>query len=194
MAIALTTGVVHLPFGERPQYGSPYPEGLAVAHRAITGDASGNPLTLSILADAGFLYRLELLQVARGAAAIIQTHLITSHRWASDRSGLGDSAFDLNWQMVGLAATTFATYTLITGSAARGPSPLTEIRRFPMGRTDNVPLQQLMLITFDINVDTITHEFAVVLTYWRKEALALPGFLSSFFEAPVIPTPLKQGA
>jgi len=194
MALTPTTGIIHLPFGERPQYGSPYPEGIAVGFISQTGDGSGGNILATFNADAGFLYRLELMQLTRGSPNIVIAHTLTSHRWASERSGLGTTSFDLNWPLTFFGTTAFAVAQLAGGANGRGPWPLEMIRRLPIGRTDSVLLQPIITMTVDINVTAITHEFAVTLTYWRKEALSFPGFLSSFYEAPVVPTSLKLGA
>ncbi|KKK83232.1 hypothetical protein LCGC14_2795450 [marine sediment metagenome] len=185
MALATTLGMVHLPFGERPQYGSPYPEGMAVAHSDVADDASGGDHTFTILADGGFLYRLELVNLVRGSGTIANLHIITSHRWASDKSGLGNSAFDLNWDLIGAS--------VLPGFSVYGFNPLNNLggvsmlRRFPMGRTEGVALQQVINLTVISQVNTITNEMSFVFTYWRKESLYQPGFLSSFFEAPASP-------
>ena len=200
MAVAATGSVIHLPFGERPQYGSPYPEGIAAGHLNPTGDATGGDITFTFLADAGFLYRFEGFQIARGSATRKFAHCISSHRWASSRSGLGASAFDLNWVLGADVVDTFSVYKMVgerstgaTGGAATTYDRDT-VRRLPMGRTDAAILQTLFSATIVLgNIDTITHEAALWLTYWRKESLALPGFLSSFFEAPIVPTPLRVG-
>lgn len=185
MSIAATGEIIHLPFGERPAYGSPYPEGIAVGHIDQVGDASGNPITATFLADGGFLYRLELTQATRGGVDTTDWDYITSHRWATDKSGLGATAFDLNWvaaqQSQGLSSFTSHTPRV---------QDLAAIRRFPMGRTDKVALQTLLSWTAE-NTDTILYDFDVVLTYWRKESLSMPGFLSAFYEAPAAPTLLR---
>lgn len=184
MAIVTNTGVIHLPFGERPQYGSPYPEGIAVAHADVTGDASGGAVTVAILADGGFLYRLELMNATRSDVANVTLDVISSHRWATDKSGLGATAFDLNWLATRQAVGTFVVYTLRGEDRDR-------IRRFPLGRTDKVALQTIWAVTFQTNVNTIEYDVDLVLTYWPKESLAMPGFLSSFYEAPAVPPLLR---
>ena len=202
MAIQLASGVQHIQTGERPQFGSPYPEGIAVAARDITGDATGGVVSWTITADGGFLYRLEGLQVSRGAATIVTIHAITAHKWIANKVGVGSgsSAFDLNW-FLGAASGNlaagggFAVYTLLGGVLGQGGSPVMEqIRRLPMGDIRKVTAQILASITVENNTDTVTHEFAAWFTYWRKESVYLPGFLSSFYEAPTVPSPLKIGA
>jgi len=197
MAIAATSGVVHLPFGERPQYGQPYPEGIAVAHIDQTGDASGGAFSMTILADAGFLYRFEGMQMARGVSTVIIVDYITSHRWASDKSGRGNSAFDLNWICAVDNATGFAVYkpggARGTAVSTGGNNDLAMIRRLPMGRLDNVLLQQLFTMNLSANTNTITHELSLWFTYWSKQSVYLPGFLSAFYEAPAVPPILRAG-
>jgi len=189
MAIAPTTGLVLLPFGERPQYGSPYPEGMAVAHINATGDATGGDALFLINADPGLIFRLELAQLVRGTGTIVVAHALTSHRWATDKSGLGTSSFDLNWNLNAIAIGTFSLYVMSAGGAS-GPLDMVQlIKRFPMGSLQNSrTAQSLMVFTLVAgNVDTITHELSVVCTYWRKESLYQPGFLASYHESPAVP-------
>lgn len=194
MAIDLSQPVVHLPFGDRAQYGSPYPEGIAVGHRTITGDATGGQIDLEFTAEAGFIYRLELVQLDRQASGTIVAKFTTSHRWAGDKSGLGTNPFLLQWPTRALADSARRQYTL-WNVAGGGSSPMAEIRRFPLGRLDKQPTGQILVEwNLDTNTDGVIHRFNVVFTYWRKEALSLPGFLSSFYEAPVVPSALKVGA
>lgn len=195
MALGTTAGVIHLPFGERPQYGSPYPEGLAVAHSAIADDASGGDHTFSIVADGGFLYRLELMQLVRGSTTVPVCHAITSHRWASDKSGLGSSSFDLNWVLLGQSAgvgSGFSIYRLLPAANHGAESAITQIRRLPMGRLDNTLLQQLAAVTVISQDNGVTNELSWVWTYWRKESIYLPGFLASFQETPAAPALIRS--
>lgn len=158
-------------------------------------DASGGAHTFTFLADAGFLYRLELCNLTRGETTVRNVHAITSHAWAADKSGLGSGAFDLNYRMAGApVGGTFSVYSLMNVISSSGVPAVPEIRRFPMGRLDKVLLQVLMSVTIPTNTTGITNELSIVWTYWRKEATYRPGFLSSFFESPVVPTALKVGA
>jgi len=182
VAIGVSSGLIHLPFGERPGYGSPYPEGIAVGHIDQEGDATGNPITATFLDDGHFMHRLELAQYTEGQEAGTRGSMITAHRWASDRSGLGATAFDLNWLMEVISGSTANPFT----QNNLEPSALAMVRRFPIGRTDNVDLQILISIIAS-NQNTIAFDFNVVTTYWRQEALYRPGFLQSFWEAPFVP-------
>jgi len=182
VSIGISGGLIHLPFGERPGYGSPYPEGIAVGHIDQTGDATGNPITATFLDDGHFLHRLELAQYTEGQLAGTRGSLITAHRWASDRSGLGATAFDLNWlfdNINGSAANPFTQNNLT-------PATLDMVRRFPVGRTDDV-LLQILFSFIASNQDAIAFDFNIVTTYWRQEAMYRPGFLASFWEAPFVP-------
>jgi len=192
MAIATSINLERLQTGERPQYGSPYPEGIAVAHSQITGDASGGIITWTILSDGGFLFRLEGIQIAIGTTTIDVVHMITSHRWASDKSGLGTTSFDLNWGLgFYLAASGFQVASLTGNNQTSTIDALTQVRKLPMGRSENVSAQQVMFVTVEGNIDTIDYQLAAWCTYWRKESLYLPGFLESFYESPVVP-PLRR--
>ena len=194
MAIAAAEAVVHLPFGERPEYGSPYPEGIAVAHREIVGDATGGNINLSFTAKSGFIYRLELVHLHILSATSFTSSINTSHRWAGDKSGLGGSSFLLTWPLSSLPGVTFKVYTLATATGGGGDT-LQSIRRFPLGRLDKLPTGQVLVSFFTaLQANLIVYTYSVVFTYWPKESLALPGFLSSFYEAPIVPTPLTVGA
>ena len=186
MAIATTGELLRLPFANRPDFGNPYPEGIAVGHIDITGDASGGGLSASFLSDGGFLFRLELVQATKSGAQETTFDYITAHRWATDRSGFGATAFDLNWiferSVTGINA--FQTYRPFL-------QDLQMLKRFPMGRTDDAALQFVFLIETS-NVDAIVYDFDLVCSYWRKEALYRPGFLQAFWSEPIVPAPLAR--
>ncbi len=178
MAIAVNTGVVRLPFADRPAFGSPYPEGIAVAGTTLTGDASGGDVTLVVLSDGGFLYRVEKVGLTKGDALATTLALLSSHRWASDRSGLGPTTFDLNWITTQVLAATFSVFSLAA-------TDFQQIRRFPIGRTDAVALQTIFQFGHSTNVNTRSYQFDLVMSYWRTESMYRPGFLQSFWESPV---------
>ena len=186
MALNVNTGLVLLPFGERPQYGTPYPEGVAVGHLDVTGDASGNPINVTFHADGGFLFRLELAVVVRNDGLTHELSLISSHAWATDKSGRGTTAFDLNWLFDQVTDTG-------TGFSIYSPKPVDYrmLRRFLMGRTAPGALQTVCSYQMSVNTNLVTFDFDVVFTYWPKTALYLPGFLSSFYESPAIPPQLR---
>lgn len=194
MALATNVAVEHLPLGERPQYGMPYPEGIAVASSAAPDDASGGSHTFSFNSDPGFLYRFELFNWTRGEATTRDLHLITVHRWAAGKHAGDAAAFDLNWDLSPhIFAGTATIYTISGGGNQEMPRQLT---RFAMGHAlgGGAPgvSRLLLFATNEANTNTITNEVSAVWTYWRKEALYLPGFLSSFYEAPAVP-PLIRG-
>lgn len=198
MALATTLGVDHLPLGERPQYGMPYPEGIAIASSEVADDASGGSHTFSISADPGFLYRLELVTWIRGESTSRNLHCITVHRWANAKRPNVNSALDLNWILEPTAlGASFTVYALVGGGSTDGnsESPMVQLRRFPMGPAlgGGAPgvAAQLMAFTNDVNTTGITNNLVVVWTYWKKESLYLPGFLSSFYEAPAVPPILR---
>lgn len=189
MALATNIGLAHLPLGERPEYGQPYPEGIAIGTSNVADDASGGAHSFVINADPGFLYRLELVNWTRGEATLRALHVLTVHRWAAGRAGPVLAALDLNWIMLGAAATTFTVYILGAGSSS-GVDGVPLVSRLPMGPAGGgAPgvSTQLMLLTNDVNNTGITNEVTATFTYWRKQALFLPGFLSSFYEAPAVP-------
>jgi len=199
VALTPTSAIVRLPFGERPEYGAPYPEGIAVGHINQTGDASGGTILETFISDGGFLYRLEGFQMVTGENVARTCELITAHRWATDKSGLGTSAFDLNWACGLDLGGTFTIYTIsgrgdaTTTDRKHGTNDYQMIRRLPIGRLDDVSLQTVFTATIN-NIDTITSESAVWFTYWSKQAVYLPGFLSSFYEAPAVPPLIRAPA
>lgn len=193
MTLATLVGVENLPLGERPQYGMPYPEGMAVAFGDAADDASGGVHSFTFTADPGFLYRLELFNWTRGEATTRDMHCITSHRWAAAKTPFSADAFDLNWDLSPTVFTTATAYTISGGGNQELPRQLT---RFPMGPAlgGGAPGVAVLLMqaTNEANTDTITNQVSVVWTYWRKEALYLPGFLSSFYEAPAVPPLIRE--
>ena len=198
MALSPNGQIIHLPFGERPQFGTPYPDGIAVGHINQTGDASGGKLTMTFLADGGFVYRFEGINMSRGTSVIEEADLITAHGWATAKSGLGTSAFDLNWILSMSLASSFAVYSLGGGRAqsssnpAGNPTDYQQLHRLPMGRTDKVAVAQTLARVQLDNITTVTHELSMWCTYWRVESLYLPGFLSSFYEAPEVPPLVRR--
>jgi len=61
------------------------------------------------------------------------------------------------------------------------------MRRVPVGRTDQVIQQILFGFEMPTNEDLTVYDFDLILTYWPTESLYRPGFLSSFWEAPLVP-------
>ncbi len=183
MSIATTTGIALLPFAERPLFGDPYPIGLAVGDTLITGDATGGTVGTTFLADGSFLFRLEMVQVVKGDGLSTAVNMITAHTMLADRSGRPNIS-QLNWILPSFSGNGFRVFTPMPGDYAM-------MHRIPLGRTDRVTAQQLIALENENNVDTISYSFSVVLSYWRQEALFLPGFLQAFWEAPVVATPLR---
>ncbi len=187
--------LVHLAFGERPQYASPYPDGMAVGQTAAPDDASGGFHNFFFSADGGFLYRLELINYLRGTGVFGDplVTVTTHHEWARDKSGFPGNSFDLEWPMPGLAQALEAKMFLNLGTwnaTASSDMVYQMLRRFPLGTQRKVEGQILLDIPVE-QIDTTTNALAVVFTYWRKEAMFVPGFLSSFFEAPAVPPLLR---
>ena len=149
---------------------------MAVAHIDVTGDASGNPVTAAFQSDGGFLYRLEGFNMTVNSLVDRDVSVITSHRWATDKSGLGTAAFDLNWIPIIRLTGAFQQLELDVAQ-------LRAIQRFPIGRTDDVALQSIFSVDHT-NADTLLFDYDVWFTYWRKEALYQTRFLESFQESP----------
>ncbi len=182
MALTPNTELVHLPFAEREAYGSPYPAGMAVGHIDQIGDASGGAITASFIAQSQFLYRLELLNATKDDETANETTFATVHEWATAQSGFGVSAFSLDWPTDQRNRSGFAIYEPL-------PVALSMIRRFPIGSLPPGAGQFVLVITVGANVNLDVWDFDVVFTYWPKTALSLPGFLSTFFEAPEVAPP-----
>jgi len=192
MAIVVSATLVHISFGEREAFGSPYPTGLAVGHIDQVGDASGTRITASFSTELRNLYRLELYNCTRGESSDSKSELLTFHEWATGSSGFGANAFTLNWPIDPevIDVVTVSTFSKHSPSAIDKAS----IRRFPMGRTDDFGVQNLIQHAIT-NVDTIVYDFDVVFSYWPVAARFLPGFLSSFWESPIAPSivPIGRG-
>lgn len=187
MAISSVKVVTHLGFGERPQYATPYPEGIAVSHHDVTGDLSGGNIVFSILASPGFLYRYEMVRGNLDVDVAEDWDLILTHAWATDRSGLGDGAFNINhimFRSVGSGAEVQLEPDISGGR-------YDHMHRFPIGSIAAGVPQLIAQVTVPTNTNTRVYDLNTVWTYWRKEAMHLPGFLSSFFEAPAVPPLLR---
>jgi len=182
VALTPSTTLVHLPFAQRVEYGQPYPEGIAVGHIDQTGDVSGDPITASFLAQDQFLYRLELVQSTHNSEATSDTSVQLIAGWANEQSGFGTGAFSLNWQMPVKNGGGFAAHSLASGD-------LLAARRFPLGDVRPGAGQFIAVITSADNINANVFDYDVVFSYWPKTALYLPGFLSSFWEAPEVAPP-----
>jgi len=182
MAVAVSGGVTHIPFGQAERYGSPYPEGIAAGLVTAPGDATGGTVQLIFNANGGFLYRLELLHAVRGDTTTDAVVFQSTHDWANQATPVASGGFNLSWRLVNLLATTFAVASMTN-------SDWDQVRRFPMGSTRDVALQALALFEWPTNTDTTVYTARMVLSYWRKEALHRQGFLQSFWEGPVVRGP-----
>jgi len=183
VAITSAIALVHLPFVERERYGDPYPAGLAVGHVDVTGDASGGNITANFTSQAGFLYRLELLHALVFQNSSTAMQYITSHIWLTEASGQGAAAFDLRW-FTAVSNRTTPPITL-TVHTPQGPDR-DMLVRLPLGHINGGAAQTIVNIQVD-NQNTIVHDFNVLMSYWRKEALHRPGFWTAFWAAPVAP-------
>ncbi len=195
MAIARQTALIHLRTGDRPQYGSPYPDGLAVAHIDAVGDATGGLVTFAFFADGGFLYRLESMSWRTGSFSGQIGFITTSHNWLQQKSGAPIGSWDLSYPVVGfgivITGVAFSTYhPILGGPTGDAVDAMEVIRRTPIGRIDRSLSQQVVNAGMT-NVNLLTYDINLVFTYWRKEAIYLPGFLSSFYNAPAVPPLLR---
>lgn len=174
-----STTLQHLSFGERPQYGTPYPEGIATGHIDVTGDATGGTITASFLTLPRFLYRLELIQATKAETGATDVSFTTHHQMLTDATGFGAGAFTLNWHTVQGTVNGFAVFL-------PRPDSMSMIRRVPQGSIGQSDGEFICVFTSNENTNTIVWDFDVIYSYWPSTALQLPGFLSSFYEAPAI--------
>lgn len=182
MGITLNIDMVNLPFGERPAYGSPYPEGISVGYGNQFGDASGGAIEFNLIAPCGFLYRIENLMGRTDAVTPTEAWTLELfHIWAQQKSGFAAPSFQDLVHMPALLNPSTQSYQPLAPAV-----PM--IRRFALGRVDiglgTTTLAQLRIAT---NVLNQQYLFSFIATYWRKESTYLPGFLSSFYESPVVP-------
>ena len=184
MALSPTTELIRLPFNDRPAIGAPYPDGLAVGHIAVTGDATGGVVLALFESPGGFLYRLELLQTGRGDNGVGTQFMTDSHNWIEAAAGIGAGVFNFP-HLLDRSGSILGTNVFTLNAV-----DLAMIRRFVMGDLRQRSNFTLFTITDTGNLDTRTYTFDVVFTYWRREALLAPGFLSSFYESPVVPAPI----
>ncbi len=185
MAIAQSETITRFPFAQLPEYGGPNPEGMAVCHIDVTGDASGGEISGGFVSTGSFLYRLELFQGTRSDQTADKMNYVTLHTWATEKSRFPDDSFSLNWH----------ANQVIEGFGVWVPElvDFQMIRRFPLGATREIGVQNILFYQGVANTDTILYDFDAVFTYWRKEALLLPGFLQAFYEVPFIPGGVALG-
>ncbi len=184
MAISIGGGITLLPFAERPPYGTPYPEGLAVGHIDQVGDASGGNITATFTSGGGVLFRLEAFNATKGDTTTDEMNYQTVHSVLTERSGLGASSFNLDWFAARFNANAFNQFSPQAVDFAM-------LRRIPIGRT-NAVTAQIIWTTFIDNNDTTIYDFDVAFSYWRVKALFQPGFLSAFFETPIVEAPTSR--
>jgi len=186
MAIIASETITRFPFAQLPEYAGPNPEGMAVCHIDVTGDATGGAISGGIVSTGSFLYRLELFQITRGDSFVDDVDVVSIHQWATEKSRFPDQSFSLNWHLLQRIALGFGLFTL----------PLVDyqmIRRFPLGATREIGALNVLFYQNLDNIDTILYDIDAVFTYWRKEALLLPGFLQAYYETPFIPGGLPLG-
>lgn len=188
MSVVDTTEVIHVSFDERFKFGSPYPSGVALAWLVIAGDATGGIINATVNAPSGFLYRMEEVYVGHATASpgVLDrgASVEFAHGWAQEKSGLTPNAFNHVHQLekAGPGSTTELSYAPQSGDYQG-------MHRFPIGRTDLSLLgpQVIAELKVHVNVDLSSNVFSLLLTYWRLEATYRAGFLSSFYEAPIVP-------
>lgn len=185
MTVAATLSVVHVAFDERFKFGTPYPSGVALMSALLTGDATGGIIQLTVEAPSGFIYRLEHCHVQHNVASVIDrgASIELVHGWATERTGLARNFSVVHeLEKTGPGATTNLTYAPQAGDYQ-------SMRHFPVGRTDLSLLgnQVIAEMKVHVNVNTSGNVFTLGFTYWPLSATYRAGFLSSFYEAPVVP-------
>jgi len=180
MAINVTEALRLLPFTNREAYSSPYPVGLAIAAAVDTGDATGGTASFTLEAPGEHLFRIEQLKMGRSDAVTTSGLATLSEQFLADRTSFGSSLFDHDWIMDAIAEDLFTTtqYRL-------DPADLKQMRRIPIGTARHVAAFNIAIMRMS-NIDTIAYTFEIVLSYWEITALKEPGFLQSFWEAPIV--------
>ena len=180
MSISASGTINRLASAQVPAYGSPNPEGVAVCNIAVTGDASGGTISGGIVSSGQFLYRLELFHITQNVAGADTADVFTLHDWATQAFGFGANSFDILWPLLNTALETGQAYSFLQAD-------MDQIKRIVLGSVRNVGVLNILFFDGISNVDTTVYKIVAMFTYWRKEALALPGFLQAFYEAPFVP-------
>lgn len=185
--VTATIEVVHIAFDERFKFGSPYPSGVALGWAVLAGNGTGGIINVTVNAQTGFLYRMEEVFVSHFLAVGVVDEgasVELAHGWAQEKTAFTPNAFNHVHQLV---ATGPANGTEISYSPQ--PADYQAMRRFPIGRTDLSLLGPQVIAELKVheNILNSSNVFSVMFTYWRLEATYRAGFLSSFYEAPVVP-------
>jgi len=186
MAIIASGVINRLANAGVPAFASPNPEGVAMCHIDIVGDGSGGQISGGIVSSGQFLYRLELFQIRANALSSDEVELFTLHDWATQSLGFGANSFDQLWHLERDSLAAFVTYALFERD-------FNMVHRFPLGSTQKVGVTNILFFQDISNIDLRVYDVNAVFTYWRKEALALPGFLQSFYDAPFVPGGVPLG-
>ena len=182
MAVTVVSAVVRMPFSQREGYGGPYPDGLAFGFVPLEGDLSGGTVTAFLTSPAGFLYRVEEVQAERsdtGVGNSTNTLLLTA-TWLEATSGDPPPASDFVYGLINAA---------ILGGEVYRDAIQSGMRRVPVGVLSGVGEINMVRYSDAVNTDGVTYGLRMLFSYWRKESLYLPGFLSSFYATPVVPEP-----
>lgn len=175
MAIANIVNMVHRTFTRPIRYGDVAPEGLALGHASFAGDASGGGITIQFNVSGGRLYRAEVVMGRIPTPDIAEDwKIITSHEWATQASGFGTGAFDIDWQLTRDVSAPFIRYNMIRDNYSM-------LRRFPIGRTDVPTSITIALVTIPTNTNLREYDFDFVCTYWSKRSTVFPGFLQAYW-------------
>jgi len=188
VAITASITMTRLPFAARPQFGDPHPSGIVAGRIALTGDASGGTVTAVFQVEAGLIYRLEHLTAFRADSIADEANAIFIHRSLQDFMGLGSQGMDFNYGLDTHLGGTFIAYSLSAIDQQQQ-------RRVWMGAIHELRsvLTTIMQMTIATNTNTVSYGFQFVCSYWRPEALYLPGFWSALWEAPLLESAV-QGA
>jgi len=181
MSISASGTIVRMPSAGVPAYASPNPEGLAVCHIDVTGDGSAGTISGGIVSSGQFLYRLEAFVIVRFDSILqLIPELFIFPDWATVGAGFGANSFDILYNMeVGDNG--------VTQRITLRRRYQEQVRRIPLGSLRNVAVTNVLFYQGLTNTNTVVHDISAFFTYWRKESMALPGFIQSFYEAPFVP-------
>jgi len=185
VAVSGSIELRHVEFGLRRRYGDAHALGLALGHVEITGNGSGGNVTHIFTAPTGFLYRLEALNAIRADVITDTANVIFTHVMLEANAGLGSADLNLSYPLERAPTGTAGGHTIRTADRQSE-------RRIPIGQTERGPVTTVCQVTFNTNTNTVVYLATVVLAYWRQEAMFRPGFLSAFWETPILDLPLTE--
>jgi len=181
MSVTETLVLRRQAFVQDPSYANVHPEGYAVGYLRQTGDATGGSVIAFFDSDPGFIYRLESVRHRRQDAVASVVEFLINDWWlvkGLDYVDQAASIFDV--LMAETVMSLGHDYTLSV--TARDT-----FRRVPVQTTIQQPT--ICSIANRTNTNAAIYHSRVIFSYWRKDTLTKPGFMSGFLEAPFPPRP-----